>query len=280
MKILIIGAGYIGQRCAKEWPDAILSDKIIRTPEDVLELLDLYNPDAVLNAAGIVGRPNVDWCETNQAETVWGNSVLPLIIAKACAERGVYLLHIGTGCIYYGYKDDPKGWNESDETTPLAVYTKAKYAADIALSALPNVGVGRIRMPIDYIPYRGNFIDKLVSFKQIISVENSVTVIEDMVWAFYKMIEKRAEGIYHVVNPGSLTHREIMILYKAFVNPDHKNEWIKESDLLKLGLTKKQRSNNILNTEKLASIGVNMRHIHDAIIDTMKKYAEYKKFGK
>ena len=84
MKTLIIGKGWLGQRCAEEWPDAVLSDKHIKTMEDVLELLDEHKPDAVLNAAGVVGKPNVDWCEDHRVETIAGNTTLPIMIAEAC----------------------------------------------------------------------------------------------------------------------------------------------------------------------------------------------------
>src|SRR3989338_9557175 len=152
MKILIIGKGFIGARCAEVWGDeAFVSDKIIDSKQDVLDLLVEYNPDVVLNAAGVRGKPNVDWCETNQEETILGNTKLPIIIAEACQEKNIYLLHIGSGCIFYGESPDPKGWKENDFGNPIPVYSRAKYAADLVLSTLLNVGIARIRMPIDYI---------------------------------------------------------------------------------------------------------------------------------
>ena len=67
MKILIIGNGYIGTRCAEVWgKEAILSGDILETKADVLKLLEKHKPDVVLNAAGVRGKPNVDWCETHQ----------------------------------------------------------------------------------------------------------------------------------------------------------------------------------------------------------------------
>ena len=53
MKILIIGNGYVGNRCKDVWGDeAVISDKRINSVEDVTSLLDEHRPDAVLNAAG------------------------------------------------------------------------------------------------------------------------------------------------------------------------------------------------------------------------------------
>ncbi len=277
MKILIIGNGFLGKRCAESWPDAALSDKHIKTVEDVLEILDRHKPVVVLNVAGVVGKPNVDWCETHQLETIAGNTVLPIIIAEACQKKNVYLLHIGTGCVFYGESPSKQPWKESDIANPSAVYTRSKYAADLVLSTLPNVGIARIRMPIDYIPSPGNLIDKIISYPQVIDVENSVTVVEDMIGTFRQLLERKATGIFHVTNPGSIKHREIMAIYEELVDPAHKNEWISEEDLVKIGLAERKRSNNIMSSENLEKIGIKMRPVKEAVRATLFKYAKIKK---
>lgn len=276
MKILIIGKGWLGSRCKEEWDDAVITDKIVSTKQDVLDLIDEYKPDAILNSAGIVGKPNVDWCETHQLETIAGNTVLPLTIASACFERGVYLLHMGTGCIFYG--DSPSGepWKENDYANPVAVYTRSKYAADLVLATLPNVGVARIRMPIDSRPFAGNLIDKLISYKQVVDVKNSVTIVSDMIKVFHELLEKKASGIFHCTNPGAITHKEIISLYEKIVDPNHKNEWITEGELVSCGLAAKKRSNNIMQSINLEKYGIHMRPIEEAIIETMKEYTQNK----
>lgn len=272
-KILIIGAGWLGQRCAEVWSDAILSDKIIKSVDDVIALLDEHKPSAVLNAAGIVGKPNVDWCETNQTATIFGNTILPLMIAEACQLKKIYLLHMGTGCIFYGESPEAGGWKENDFANPSAVYTRSKYAADLCLSTLPNVGIARIRMPIDESPSKANLIDKLISYERVVDVENSVTVIPDMIMAFRSLLEQKAEGIFHVVNPGTIKHREIISMYEELVDANHKNEWITAVDLVSEGLAKKKRSNNILSSDNLIKLGIKMRPVKEAIRDAMIKYA-------
>ena len=276
MKILIIGKGYLGTRCAQSWSDAVMTDKIVETVSDVEKLIDEHKPDAILNAAGIVGKPNVDWCETHQVETYKGNTILPLIIAEACQKKGVYLLHMGTGCIFYGTAPDGQAWNEDDYANPVAVYTRCKYAADIVLAKMPNVGVARIRIPIDNFSHPANLIDKLASFEKIVDVENSLTVVDDMIEVFHQLLEKKAQGLYHVTNPGSIKWREIMEMYKKYVDPSHNNQWISEEELVTLGLANKKRSNNIMTSLNLPKLGIKMRPIREAIEDTMKKYANSK----
>lgn len=278
MKILIIGAGWLGRRCAESWPDVVMSDKIINTVDDVLALLDEHRPDAVLNSAGIVGKPNVDWCETNQMETIKGNTILPLIIAEACQKRGVYLLHMATGCIFYGDAPDKVAWKEDDYANPVAVYTRTKYAADLCLATLPKVGIARIRMPIDSIPFAANLVDKITKYPRVIDVENSLTIVPDMIRVFHELLEKKAEGIFHVVNPGTIKHREIIAMYEELVDPARsKNEWIAEEDLVGAGLAKKKRSNNIMSSGNLEKYGIHMQPVKEALREALTEYAKLKK---
>lgn len=281
MKILIFGKGYMGKRCADAWGDeAVLSDMMVESRQDALDELDRVKPDVVFNAAGVKGTPNVDWCEDHQIESIRGNTVLPILLADACGERGMYLLHMGSGCIFYG--DSPhedKKWKEDDFGNPQPVYSRTKWAADLVLCTLPHVGIARIRMPIDWVPAPGNLIDKLARYPKVIDVENSVTILDDMIDVFYQLLAKRASGIFHVTNPGTMKHRDLVALYQELVDPTHINEWIENDGLVQLGLATRGRSNNFLASENLAKYGITMRPIKEALRDTMEKYAAAKKAG-
>src|SRR3989338_380008 len=101
MKILIFGNGYLGNRCAGVWgKEAEISTRHIASKHDALDEIRRVQPDAVLNAAGVRGKPNVDWCDDHPLETLQGNTLMPLLLAQACQETGVYLLHMGSGCIF------------------------------------------------------------------------------------------------------------------------------------------------------------------------------------
>lgn len=279
MKILIFGNGYIGNRCKETWgSEAVVSPVKVTSKHDALDEIRKHQPDAVLNAAGIKGKPNVDWCEDHQLETIQGNTLMPILLAQACQEAGVYLLHMGSGCIFYG--DSPhedKAWREDDFGNPRPVYSRAKWAADLVLSTLPNVGIARIRMPIDWKPAPGNMIDKLATYPKIIDVENSITIIDDMTTVFHQLLEKKAPGIFHVTNPGTMKHRELIALYDELVDPTHTNEWISNDELVAQGLAKKGRSNNFLASTRLAEFGIVMRPVQEALRDTMQKYASMRK---
>lgn len=199
---------------------------------------------------------------------------MPLLLADACQQAGVYMLHMGSGCIFYGDSHHPdRAWREDDFGNPRPVYSRAKWAADLVLSTLPNVGITRIRLPIDWIPAPGNLIDKLARYKKVIDVENSVTIVEDMIGVFYQLLQKRASGIFHVTNPGTVRHRDLLSLYKELVDPHHTCEWIENDELVAQGLATKTRSNNFLASENLSKLGMTMRPVQEALRDTMEKYA-------
>ena len=277
--ILIFGAGYLGQKFADAIPGSVLSTVDISDPEGVREALETFKPDAVINTAGKTGKPNVDWCEDNKVPTFRSNVVGALVLAEACAEARIHLTHLGSGCIFYGPSPDPKGWRESDFANPSAFYSRTKYAADLVLSELPDVAVARLRMPIDGVPGNRNLITKLANYPKIIDVENSVTVIDDLVPAILKLSEKRAQGVFHVVNEGTMKHRDLIALYNEIVDPTHTNEWIPNEDLVKLGLATKGRSNCILQNTRLKELGIEMRPISVALRDCMEKYAAALKAG-
>ena len=225
-----------------------------------------------MNTAGKTGKPNVDWCESNPLPTFRSNTIGALVVAEACQERGLHLTHLASGCVFYGESPDPRGWREDDFANPSATYSRSKYAADLLLSALPNTAIVRLRMPIDSVPGPRNLITKLASYPKIIDVQNSVTVVDDLIEAVKRLMEKRGEGIFHAVNPGIMRHRDLIALYQELVDPSHSNEWISERDLIAQGLAAKLRSNNVMQSSRLQSLGVDVRPI-DGARDCMEKYA-------
>ena len=275
--ILIFGAGYLGTRLAELIPNATVSTVRLEDRASVLAELERTKPRAVINAAGRNGKPNVDWCETHQVETYRGNTIAPLLLADVCQEKGIYLVQLASGCIFYGEPPESLGWKEEDPTNPQAYYSRTKYAADLLLSRLPKTAVVRLRLPIDSVPSPKNLITKLSGYKQVIDVQNSVTIVEDLAKVIEQLIEKQGTGIFHATNPGALRYRDMLGLYRELVDPTHTCEWIGDAELATRGLTAKNRSTCILQSTRLAELGITMRPIAIAIRDTMERYAANKK---
>jgi 3,5-epimerase/4-reductase len=54
--------------------------------EAVVAEVEKYNPTHILNAAGVTGRPNVDWCEDHRLETIRSNVIGTLTVADVAEE--------------------------------------------------------------------------------------------------------------------------------------------------------------------------------------------------
>jgi dTDP-4-dehydrorhamnose reductase len=126
--ILLLGStGYIGQAFAAELTRrggqfyALSRKELDYTRFDLLLAhLRENKPSFVINAAGFTGRPNVDACETAQADTLQGNTLFPQSLAQACLVADIPYGHVSSGCIYTGAKIVENGQVriESDLTRP------------------------------------------------------------------------------------------------------------------------------------------------------------------
>ncbi|OGE35133.1 hypothetical protein A3C32_02310 [Candidatus Daviesbacteria bacterium RIFCSPHIGHO2_02_FULL_41_14] len=280
MKILVFGAkGYIGSRCLEVWGDqAVGTDRKIYSIEEAVKEIKKYNPEVVLNAAGVRGKPNVDWCDKaeNMGYTAFGNVVLPILLAEACHQTGTYMLHVGSGCVFYGESPDPKGWKEDDLANPSSHYSKCKYAADLALMMMEHIGIARIRVPMDDRPYAGNILDKLLSYPNVFDIQNSLTIIPDMIDIFYKIMNQKGQGIFHVTNPGAISYRRIIEYFQELIDPNLKKNLVTPNQALQMGLVSAMRSTNIMQSTRLESIGINMRPIEEAADQSIRQWVKIK----
>ncbi|MBI3671346.1 sugar nucleotide-binding protein [Candidatus Azambacteria bacterium] len=269
MKYLIFGNGYIGNKFKNAFSDAEITETDIGNIDAVRLILEEKKPDIVINCAGRTGRPNIDWCEDHKEETLYSNVTGPFILAKACFEKSVFMAHLGSGCIYQG---DNNGNGFSEEDVPdinsmPSFYSLTKFVSEYMLDKFPILQV-RLRMPLDSEKSNRNFITKITNYEKVINEPNSMTVIDDLIIATKKLIEKKKTGIYNVTNPGSITHKEILDMYKELVDPDFKYQLIDAKSLK----TKAGRSNCILSTKKLEDEGIKLPEIHEAMREVLKHY--------
>lgn len=240
----------------KEGGHEVFSERIEVT--DFKELCNKFNetrPDVVVNFAGVRAYPNIDWCEDHKKETVAVNVGGAINVSLAAIESGAYPIQISSGCIYIGDKD--VAFTEEDEPNFFgSFYSRMRIVAQEALRELPVLQI-RIRMPISSHPNSRNLIDKLISYKKVISVPNSVTLIEDMFPAIEKLATIRPVGILNLVNDGYVEHKDILEAYKKIIDPTHDYEVINIAEL-EHGIVKAKRSNCLLSNEKAKSLGVSM----------------------
>ena len=270
-KILILGKGFIGSRIQEELGGHI-SGRMIYSYSDAREQIKKYSPKVVINCIGITGKNNVDDCEQVVNESLLANSFVPLMIAEACIREKIKLVHISSGCIFnYDYRLDRPLTEELIPDYFDLFYSRTKIYSDLALSVLSRkypVLVARIRVPLDSRPSPKNLLNKLIKYKNIIDVPNSVTYIPDFLRALKHLIRIDAQGVYNIVNKSGLRYFELMDVYRRHV-PGFNYNII---TLKKLGLS---RTNLILSTKKLEKTGFKVRDIHEVLEECVKKYTQY-----
>lgn len=269
-KVLILGKGFIGNRL-KEFLGAEISDGKIYSFQDAQEQIKKFSPDVIINCVGYTGR-NVDECELDKDKTLMANSFLPIILAEAALRNNIRLVHISSGCIYqYDYsKDQPI----TEERTPDffdLFYSRSKIYSEQPLEILSKKYpflILRIRIPLDNRPHSKNILTKLLNYKKVIDIPNSVTYIPDFINALKHLLRIEATGLYNVVNKGGLVYSALMDVYKQY-DRDFQYEVINAA---KLNLV---RTNLILSTEKLEKTGFKVRGIKEVLEECVKGYLNF-----
>jgi 3,5-epimerase/4-reductase len=266
-KILILGKGFLALRL-QEALGCDISGRRIHCFRDIEKDLKKYKPDIIINCIGHIGR-NVDDCELDKDKTLLANTFVPVILAEAALRNRIKLVHISSGCIYhYDYaKDMPIREDRVPDFFEL-FYSRSKIYSERALEILCdkfNFLILRPRVFLDNRSHPRNLIDKLISFKKIIDIPNSVTYIPDFINALRHLLKIDARGVYNVVNKGGLRYPMLLEVYKKYL-PGFRYE------VLRHGKLKLVRTNLILSTRKLENTGFKVRHIKEVLEECIYSY--------
>jgi len=188
-----------------------------------------YKPDYIINSAGIIGKPNVDWCESHRQETIRSNVLGLINLVDIAFLHNIHVTNIATGCIYTYDEKHPlaSGIAFTEEENPNfteSFYSKTKVLAEEIIMQYPNVLQLRVRLPVGQDLSPNSFIGKIIKYKKLVNVPNSMSVLEDLLPLVPEMLERKLLGIYNFVNPGTISHHEVIELYKKYVNPAHQYE--------------------------------------------------------
>jgi dTDP-4-dehydrorhamnose reductase len=267
-RILILGKGFIGKRLREAF-DCRISGRVIRTLSDAQRLINKYKPELIINCIGITGKRNVDDCELEKDAALLANSFAPIILAETSLRNNIRLVHISSGCIYhFDYKkDQPIAENQIPDFFEL-FYSRSKIYSETALNILASkypILIVRIRIPLDDRTHPKNLLDKIIRYKEVIELKNSVTYVPDLISAIKHLIKINARGIYNVVNKGGLNYARLLKVYKKYI-PDHSYKTVPFKKL------KLVRTNLLLSTRKLENSGFKVRNIDSVLGECVKNY--------
>jgi 3,5-epimerase/4-reductase len=280
MKILVYGSqGWIGQQVIEELKRKNIEfvEGICRADNiDNLELeIKLINPTHVMSFIGRTHGPGystIDYLEQpgKIKENVRDNLYSPITLALLTKKYNIHYTYLGTGCIFE-YEDDKISFDETDVPNFFGSgYSIVKGYTDRLMHLFDNVLNVRIRMPITGTNNPRNFITKITSYKKICSIANSMTVLPELIPIMIDLAKNKHIGTINLTNPGTITHNEILELYKEIVDPEFTwaNFTVEEQNLILAS----KRSNNHLVTKKLESLYPNVLSIKEAVKKCLLEY--------
>lgn len=222
--------------------------------EEVEKELDDIKPSHVLMAAGITGRPNIDWCEDNKPETIRTNVIGTLNIADLCYVKGIHCTVYATGCIFKYDETHPLGsgvgFVEDDKPNfDGSFYSQTKGYMEPLLRCYPTCLILRVRMPVSDDLIHRNFVTKIVKYERVVNIPNSMTILHELLPASLAMAQAGLTGVYNFTNPGVISHNEVLDLYIKYIDPTYTYTNFSLEEQAKV--IKADRSNNELDTTKL-----------------------------
>jgi dTDP-4-dehydrorhamnose reductase len=214
-------------------------------------------------------------------ENIRDNLFSPILLADLCKNKNIHFTYLGTGCIFdydetHLYGSEETGFTESDLPNFFgSSYSIVKGYTDRIMHKLYNnssLNV-RIRMPITDEVNPRNFITKILNYKKICSIPNSMTVLNELLPIMVEMSLSNKVGTINLTNPGLISHNEILTMYKEIIDSSFtwENFTIEEQNTVLAS----KRSNNFLNTEHLYNLtNGKVKNIKDSvreILEQMKK---------
>ena len=245
--ILITGAsGTLGQAFARICGARNIHYKLLRRQEmDISDLdsirkaVDLYNPWAIINAAGYV---RVDDAESDYDECYRANVEGAVNLAKACVGREIKLINFSSDLVFDG--SSGSAYSESHVVSPLNNYGKSKAEAEeMVLSIYPDSLI--IRTSSFFGPWdEHNFITKtlqsLARKGEVVAPNDmyvSPTYVPDLANESLDLLIDGERGIIHVTNVGEVSWEEFALQAAAI----SQNEYDLSSKLIRGVTTEEMR---------------------------------------
>lgn len=300
--VLIFGGnGWIGSKVVKLLEESNMNIIVIKSrcradDEEAIksELCEIYvKGQQVTHIMSFIGRTHgtfegevcstIDYLEKpgKLVENINDNLFSPITLAEIARRNKIHFTYLGTGCIFDYDETHTKdniisGFKESDKPNFFgSSYSIVKGFTDRLMHQLYNKTAlnVRIRMPITDEVCPRNFITKITNYEKICSIPNSMSVLNELLPIMINLALEGKVGTLNLTNPGTITHNEILEMYKAIVDPSitWQNFSIEEQNQILAS----KRSNNCLDTSYLESRSdIIVNPIKLAVTNTLIQMAE------
>jgi dTDP-4-dehydrorhamnose reductase len=220
MELLVTGSnGQLGWEVCRQGEEKGIVIIPLDIPEfDITDREAVYRAvsrsglDIVVNCAAYTA---VDRAESDQVAAFAVNSEGPSILAAACAERDLPLIHVSTDYVFDGCK--PGSYLESDSVCPIGAYGKSKAEGEEAIRGVLKEHV-IVRTSWLYGVHGNNFVKTMLNLgrdreeiRVVADQEGCPTFAADLAWAVLEIAAKvhngqgGSWGTYHYCGGGSTT---------------------------------------------------------------------------
>jgi nucleoside-diphosphate-sugar epimerase len=194
----------------------------------LLEEVSRVKPHRIVCMAGIAGKPDISWCDKNPIETIRVNLVGQLnVLDVASVVQKPEAIHCRGGIYEYdnGEHKVNSGRGFAEENAPnfnKLFYYEMRMELERLLRSYPNVLNLRIMYPtVSDLTNPKSLVSKLIKYEQIKSIPISISMLDDLWPVAVHMVQKGILGTFNFNNPGTITHEQILQLYKEHVNSAH-----------------------------------------------------------
>ena len=229
---LIIGSsGYLGNNLTcilqKQGKNVITLYERLSDIDSIKSKLYLYKPKYVINAAGLTGEPNIDWCDTHKEDTIETNITYQLTLCHICKELNIHLTLFGSGGIFntVGIKKESDSGDYYEK-----FYSESRIYLENIVKHYSNVLYLRINYPISSCPNSKNLLVKLAGFTKIANISLSITCVDTLFPLLSNIIENKEIGIMNFINPGLINLVDIKNKYNNKNNINNKFEIVEKTD--------------------------------------------------
>jgi dTDP-4-dehydrorhamnose reductase len=176
----------------------------ITDPKQVREAVHLCKPDVIINAAAFT---RVDDCETRPEQAFLLNGSAVGFLAETAQSIGALFVHFSTDYLFDGKSQTP--YTEQTLPCPLSVYGKSKLEGETRVLAS---GCRTLLIRTQWLYGEGgvhfvrtirNMAESRPEIRVVDDQIGSPTYVADLAHATFNLLEKGAEGIFHVTNSGT-----------------------------------------------------------------------------
>jgi dTDP-4-dehydrorhamnose reductase len=228
----LIASSRTANKLAEVYPHVFFVALDVTDQRQVNDIIDTYRPTHIIHTAAMT---NVDECEAKKEECWRLNVEAVQYLVEASERQVVHLVHLSTDFIFDG-ENGP--YAEDDQPNPISYYGESKLAAE----ELVRKSTGRWSIARTMLVYgivhdygRSNIVlwvkKSLEEGKTIKVVDDQFrcpTLAEDLATGCWLIVEKGAEGVFHISGKELLTPYQMALKVADYFRLD--SSFIQQAD--------------------------------------------------